>query len=109
MRKNGYGRVVNLSSGAGQLDDMFGGRPAYRLSKVMLNAITRIFSYELKDEPVLVNTMCPGFVDTDLVKAFPSTNKITPEEGAKTAIWLATLPADGPRGKFFRKMTPIPW
>jgi len=110
MKENGYGRVINMSSGAGQLSDMNGQHVAYRLSKVSLNALTKIINDELKDVPnVLVNSMCPGFVKTDMTGGANSRATRTPEQGAATAIWLATLGADGPRGGFFRDEESIPW
>ncbi|MEI9902510.1 MAG: SDR family NAD(P)-dependent oxidoreductase [Hyphomicrobium sp.] len=59
MRQGGYGRIVNLSSGAGQLADMGAGFPAYRMSKAALNALTRVTAAELGPTPIKVNAMCP--------------------------------------------------
>jgi NAD(P)-dependent dehydrogenase (short-subunit alcohol dehydrogenase family) len=106
MRERGYGRVVNLSSGAGQLSDMGSGFPAYRMSKAALNAATRITAAELGPGDVKINAMCPGWVRTDM--GGPNATR-TVEQGAETAVWLATLPADGPSGGFFRDMKSIPW
>ncbi len=104
LRRSDRPRVVNVSSGAGQLSDMNGGRAAYRVSKAGLNALTRTLA---SDERWLkVNTMCPGWVRTDMGgSAAPR----SVEEGADTAVWLATLPEDGPTGGFFRDRKPIPW
>ena len=66
MRKGGYGRIVNISSGQGQLSDMGAGTPAYRISKTSLNALTRTCAAELRGSGVLVNAMCPGWVKTDM-------------------------------------------
>lgn len=66
MKKNGYGRIVNISSGLGQLSDMGAGTPAYRVSKTALNALTRTLAAELAGSGVLVNSMCPGWVKTDM-------------------------------------------
>jgi len=106
MRARGYGRVVNLSSGAGQLSDMGSGFPAYRMSKAALNALTRLTAAELEPGNVKINAMCPGWVRTEL--GGPNATR-TVDKGAETAVWLATLPADGPSGGFFRDMKPIPW
>ena len=106
MRRNGYGRIVNMSSGLGQLADMQAGTPAYRMSKTALNAMTRILAAELKDNGIKVNCMCPGWVRTDM--GGPNATRSV-EEGAETAVWLATLPDDGPSGGFFRDRQPIPW
>jgi NAD(P)-dependent dehydrogenase (short-subunit alcohol dehydrogenase family) len=104
MRRSEAPRIVNVSSGAGQLSDMNGGRAAYRVSKAALNALTRTLA---SDERWLkVNTTCPGWVRTDMGgSAAPR----SVEEGADTAVWLATLPEDGPTGGFFRNRKPIPW
>jgi NAD(P)-dependent dehydrogenase (short-subunit alcohol dehydrogenase family) len=106
MLKGGYGRVVNLSSGAGQLAEMGGGFPAYRMSKAALNALTRITAAELGPAPIKVNAMCPGWVRTDL--GGPNATRSV-EQGAETAVWLATLPEAGPTGGFFRDKAPIAW
>jgi NAD(P)-dependent dehydrogenase (short-subunit alcohol dehydrogenase family) len=106
MRRNGYGRIVNVSSGAGQLSDMNGGMPAYRISKTALNAVTRVINDEVRDSGILVNSVCPGWVRTDMGG---SSARLSVEEGADTPVWLATLPDDGPSGGFFRNREPIPW
>jgi NAD(P)-dependent dehydrogenase (short-subunit alcohol dehydrogenase family) len=106
MRRNGYGRIVNISSGMGQLSDMGGHAPAYRVSKTGLNALTRMLTAELAGENILVNSACPGWVRTDMGTEAAGRSV---EEGADTPVWLATLPDDGPRGGFFRDRKPIPW
>jgi NAD(P)-dependent dehydrogenase (short-subunit alcohol dehydrogenase family) len=106
MRENDYGRVVNLSSGLGQLEEMGDGTPAYRASKTALNALTRMFAAATKGEGILVNAMCPGWVRTDM-GGQSATRGV--EKGAETAIWLATLPKDGPSGGLFRDRRPIKW
>ena len=106
MRKNRYGRIVNVSSGLGQLSDMGVGSPAYRISKTALNALTLILADELKGSGILVNAMSPGWVRTDMGG---SGAPRTVEQGADTAVWLATLPDNGPTGGFFRDRKPIPW
>ena len=106
MKRNRYGRIVNVSSGQGQLSDMSAGTPAYRVSKTALNALTRTLAAELNGSGVLVNAMCPGWVKTDMGG---SSAPRTAEQGADTALWLATLPDDGPSGGFFRDRKPIPW
>jgi NAD(P)-dependent dehydrogenase (short-subunit alcohol dehydrogenase family) len=106
MQKNHYGRVVNLSSGLGQLDDMGDGTPAYRVSKTALNALTRMVAKAVEGDNILVNSMCPGWVRTDM--GGPGASR-SMEQGAETAVWLAMLPHDGPTGGFFRDKKPIPW
>jgi len=106
MKKNDFGRIVNMSSGLGQLTEMNGGYPAYRISKTSINALTRILNDELKDDNILVNSACPGWVKTDM--GGPGATRSV-EEGADTPVWLATLPDKGLRGKFFRDRKEIPW
>ena len=106
MQKGEYGRVVNISSGAGQLSDMGAGFPAYRMSKAALNALTRVTAAELGPAPIKVNAMCPGWVRTDM--GGPNATR-TVDKGAETAVWLATLPDTGPTGGFFRDKAPIAW
>ena len=104
MRDHGYGRVVNVTSAVGQLSDMGGGAPGYRLAAVGINAVTRIFANELQGTNVLVNSVDPGWVQTRSAEATR-----TIEEGVETTIWLATLPDGGPTGLFFRDKQPVPW
>lgn len=106
LRASRGARVVNVSSGMGQLSEMQGGSPAYRMSKTALNALTRTLAVELAPQGIKVNTMCPGWVRTDMGGA-GATRSV--EQGADTAVWLATLPEDGPTGGFFRDRQPIPW
>jgi NAD(P)-dependent dehydrogenase (short-subunit alcohol dehydrogenase family) len=106
MTSNRYGRIVNISSGQGQLSDMGAGTPAYRISKTALNALTRVLAAEFASSGILVNSMCPGWVRTDM--GGPGAPR-TVEQGADTAVWLATLPDDGPNGGFFRDRKPIAW
>ena len=106
MRRNGYGRIVNVSSGLGALEDMGGGQPGYRLSKAGLNVLTRILSSELRGAGILVNSVCPGWVQTDM--GGPNASR-TVEEGADTPVWAATLQDSGPTGGFFRNRRPIAW
>lgn len=106
MRASRAGRVVNLSSGMGQLSDMGSGAPAYRISKTALNAVTRILAAETAGTRIKVNSVCPGWCRTDMGGADAPRS---PEEGIATVVWLATLADDGPNGGFFRDRQPIPW
>jgi len=105
MRERGYGRIVNVSSGWGSFAEGLEGPVSYAVSKAGLNALTASTARNLPAD-VKVNSMCPGWVRTDMggMDAVRS-----PEEGADTAIWLATLPKDGPSGGFFRDRKPIGW
>lgn len=99
-------RIVNLSSGLGQLSEMGGGHLAYRLSKAALNAATRVFAKELEGRGIRVYAMCPGWVRTRLggERAPRST-----EEGADTAVWLSTQRPAPESGLFYRDRKPIAW
>jgi NAD(P)-dependent dehydrogenase (short-subunit alcohol dehydrogenase family) len=106
MQKHRYGRIVNLSSGLGQLTGMGNHTPAYRMSKTALNALTCIVAAEAQGTNVLVNAACPGWVRTDMGGAGAPRSV---EQGADTPVWLATLPDNGPTGGYFRDRKSIPW
>jgi NAD(P)-dependent dehydrogenase (short-subunit alcohol dehydrogenase family) len=107
MRSQGWGRIVNVSSGMGAFSDgLDGGHPAYRVSKTALNALTKNLAAELRHAPILVNAMCPGWVQTDM--GGPGAPR-TVEQGADTALFLATLPDGGASGRFWRDRSEIPW
>ena len=106
MQRIGYGRIVNISTGMAALEDMGGGSPGYRVSKTGLNALTRILASELRGSGILVNSVCPGWVQTDMGG---SRAPRPVEEGAEGAVWAATLPNNGPTGGFFRDRRPVPW
>jgi NAD(P)-dependent dehydrogenase (short-subunit alcohol dehydrogenase family) len=106
MLARNYGRVVNVSSGAGQVESMVDDMTAYRLSKLALNGLTLILADRLKGTNVLVNAACPGWVRTDM--GSPDA-PCSAEEGAAGIVWLATLPDGGPQGGFFRDRQQIPW
>lgn len=113
LRKSPAGRIVNQSSALGSLtlhstpgSGLEGPRPlAYDASKTALNAFTVHLADALKDTPIKVNSAHPGVVATD---ANPS-GTLGVEEGARTAVELATLPADGPNGGFFYLGQTLPW
>jgi NAD(P)-dependent dehydrogenase (short-subunit alcohol dehydrogenase family) len=106
MQRNGYGRIVNISTGLAALENMGGGSPGYRVSKTALNALTRILASELRGSGVLVNSVEPGWVQTDMGG---SRAPRPVEEGAEGVVWAATLPNNGPTGGFFRDRRHIPW
>ena len=99
-------RIVNLSSGMGQLADMGGNYPGYRLSKTALNAVTRIFAAELDSARFSVNSVCPGWVRTDMGGADAD---LAPEEGVDTVVWLATDGKARGSGGFYRQRRLIDW
>jgi NAD(P)-dependent dehydrogenase (short-subunit alcohol dehydrogenase family) len=106
MRSRGYGRIVNVSSGSGSFaEGLDSDHAAYAITKAGLNALTVCLARTLSGD-IKVNAMCPGWVRTRMGgAAAPRTAK----QGADTAIWLATLPSDGPTGGFFRDRQPIEW
>ena len=105
MKRNKYGRIVNVSSGAGSLHYMGSGSPAYSVSKVALNAFSRILAADLHGTGILVNSVDPGWVATDM----GGHGGRPVEEGAKGIVWAATLPDNGPSGGFFYDGAPAPW
>jgi NAD(P)-dependent dehydrogenase (short-subunit alcohol dehydrogenase family) len=105
LRASQHPRIVNVSSGMGGVAEMGGWSPGYRVSKAALNAMTRILATELSDAGFLVNSACPGFVNTDMGGPMGATKPV--EDGAAGIVWLATLPDDGPTGGFFRDGKPV--
>jgi NAD(P)-dependent dehydrogenase (short-subunit alcohol dehydrogenase family) len=105
MRARRRGRIVNVSSAAGAWRNLGSGTPAYSLSKLALNGLTRMLATELEGSGVLVNAVCPGWVATDM--GGPGGRPV--EDGARGIVWAALLPDDGPTGGFFRDGRPIAW
>lgn len=99
-------RIVNVSSGMGALTDMGGGYPAYRLSKTALNALTTFTAADVKNPNLKVNSVCPGWVRTDMggQQAERSVDEAVPG-----ILWAAQLDADGPTGGFFRDGVRLAW
>ena len=105
MNGAGYGRIVNVSSGMGSLTDMGSGWPGYRISKAALSAVTLLFANHARGD-VLVNAVCPGWVQTDMGGAGATR---TVDEATPGIVWAATLEVGGPSGGFFRDGEPVPW
>jgi NAD(P)-dependent dehydrogenase (short-subunit alcohol dehydrogenase family) len=101
-----FGRVVNVSSRAGQLSTMGDYAPAYSISKAALNAFTLQLAAATNGSGVLVNSADPGWVRTDMGG---SNAPRSVQQGADTIVWLATLPDNGPTGEFFSDRKRIEW
>jgi len=106
MRERGFGRIVNVSSGAGRLTGMNGRLPAYRVSKTALNAVTRILAHELSGSGILVNSADVGWVRTDM--GGPNARSSV-EEGARHAGVVCDMSDDGPTGGSFRERRETSW
>jgi NAD(P)-dependent dehydrogenase (short-subunit alcohol dehydrogenase family) len=106
MRRHHYGRIVNISSSLGSLSSMGPGLPAYRVSQTSISALTRMLACDLADDGILVNVCCPGSPHVS-INGDRRTVEFTPS--ADTALWLATLPDDGPTGLFFRDGAAVEW
>ncbi|MFL6229431.1 MAG: SDR family oxidoreductase [Pyrinomonadaceae bacterium] len=106
LRQSQHPRIVNVSSESGSLSVMGGGTPAYGVSKAALNALTRMLAAELKPDGILVNSVCPGWVATEMGGRDAPRSV---EEGAASVVWAATLPDAGPTGGFFRDGKPLVW
>lgn len=101
------GRVVNVSSGLGAITQpQSGGMPAYRISKTGLNGLTCYLDGEYSNAGLLANSVCPGYVQTDMTDGNAPR---TPEKGAETPIWLSRFRPEAPSGQFWRDKTPKEW
>lgn len=112
LRESDAPRIVNMSSSAGSLaaiSDFANADPialGYVPSKTAVTALTMMYARGLVRDGILVNAVCPGFVATDL-NGFRGVR--TPEQGARQAIRMATIPADGPTGTFTDEDGPVAW
>ncbi len=105
LRKGTHQRIVNVSSEGGSLASMGGGTPAYSTSKAALNALTRMLAAELKPDGILVNSICPGWVATEM----GGSGGRPVRDGAASVVWGVTIPDDGPTGGFFRDGKSLNW
>lgn len=106
LQKSSGARIVNISSGMGGIREMDGGWPGYRLSKAALNALTKVTAAEIQGTNIKVNSVCPGWVRTDM--GGPNATRSV-EEAVPGILWAAELDDDGPSGGFFRDGQPIEW
>jgi NAD(P)-dependent dehydrogenase (short-subunit alcohol dehydrogenase family) len=118
LRKSASGRIVNVSSTMGSLSDqsdpssVYYGMvvPAYQMSKAALNGLTVALSKTLTGTSVKVNSICPGWVQTDL--AGPENRAAAPstaDDAAQIVVDMATLPDDGPSGRFVDREGAVAW
>jgi NAD(P)-dependent dehydrogenase (short-subunit alcohol dehydrogenase family) len=106
MEKQGYGRIINVSSEYGAMSEMsYPGVGAYKLSKFALNGLTRLAAAEIKGD-IKINAVDPGWVSTDMGG---SSAPKTPKQAAESILWLATIGPEGPNGGFFRDGKRIDW
>lgn len=107
LRKGTHVRIVNVSSESGSIARMKTSYDSaiYSMTKAALNAVTRMLAVDLKSEGILVNSICPGWVDTEM--GGPGGRPIP--DGAASVVWAVTLPDDGPTGAFFQDGQPLPW
>jgi len=105
LEKSSAPRIINVSSGGGQLaDGADGWAPAYCISKTALNGVTAQLAVALPK--FAVNSVCPGWVRTDM-GGLGATSSV--KEGADTIVWLATDAPQKLTGKFLRNRKEIPW
>ena len=104
LEKSEDARVINVSSGMGALDGLTITAPSYCLSKLALNGATLMLAQSLGSRGIVVNSMCPGWVQTDMGGASAPR---TAQQGADTAIWLATEASREKTGKFWRDRSEI--
>jgi NAD(P)-dependent dehydrogenase (short-subunit alcohol dehydrogenase family) len=122
LKKSGRGRIVNLSTQVASLNQLADPNsplkedicPAYQTSKTALNAMTLVFAKELNAFGIKVNSVCPGWVMTDmghddLPDYGDSVHPLSSQEAVEKLIWLAELPDDGPTGSFFSQRKKVPW
>jgi NAD(P)-dependent dehydrogenase (short-subunit alcohol dehydrogenase family) len=105
--QNEGGRVVNVSSGMGAIGEaQSGGSPAYRVSKTGLNGLTAYLHGEYAEQGLLANSVCPGWVRTDMGGEEADRSV---EDGAETPTWLARFKPGSPAGQFWRRKSVVDW
>ena len=118
LRQSPAGRIVNVSTTMGSLTDQSDPSsryydlvvPAYQTSKAALNGLTVALAKSLADTPIKINSVCPGWVQTDL--GGPANRAAAPlraDEAARIAVTMARLPDDGPTGQFVDRNGTVPW
>jgi NAD(P)-dependent dehydrogenase (short-subunit alcohol dehydrogenase family) len=118
LRASEAGRIVNVSTTMGSLADQRNPEspyygvvvPAYQASKTALNGLTIALAKSLRDTPIKVNSVCPGWVKTDL--GGPDNRAAAPlgaDEGARIVVEMASVGADGPSGQFRDRDGIVPW
>lgn len=105
LRQSEDARIINVSSGRGSMEEMTGVYPGYSVSKHALNALTCMFANELEEYSIKVNSVCPGWVRTEMGGPHAP---MSVEQGADTIVWLATEETVQ-TGKFFREREEISW
>jgi NAD(P)-dependent dehydrogenase (short-subunit alcohol dehydrogenase family) len=105
LRSSPRPRIVNVSSESASIALMSGGRPAFSVSKAALNALTRMLAGELYRDGILVNSVCPGPVNSDGARS----SGRSAAQGAASVVWAVTLPNGGPTGTFTRDGRELPW
>jgi NAD(P)-dependent dehydrogenase (short-subunit alcohol dehydrogenase family) len=106
LKKASHARIINLSSGYGEIGGLTANVPSYCLSKLALNGVTIMLHQALNSQGISVNSMCPGWVRTDM--GGPGASRPV-EEGADTAVWLAIGAPESFSGKSFRDRRETTW
>ncbi|HEY9263425.1 MAG TPA: SDR family NAD(P)-dependent oxidoreductase [Mycobacterium sp.] len=117
LRRSSRGRIVNVSSTMGSLADQTNPGspyydtivPAYQSSKAALNSVTIALAKALRESPIKVTSVCPGFVQTDLTPANREQAPLTPDQAAQIVVDAATLADDAPSGSFIDARGTVPW
>ncbi|MGH3785050.1 MAG: SDR family oxidoreductase [Pseudonocardiaceae bacterium] len=117
LRASEAGRIVNVSSTMGSLTDQTNPAspyyqvivPAYQASKTALNGVTVALAKQLTDTPIKVNSVCPGFVQTELTPQNRSQAPLSADEAARVVVEMALIDQHGPTGQFIDRAGTVPW